>query len=311
MLVKKLYGGLIALGLKLGPKVFGLFTKILKSTKAVKVGLAGASLGSYAVLFTWEFAIMICVMLFVHESGHVWAMKKCGVKTRGFYFIPFLGGAAVADEAFPSRKAEVFIALMGPLWGLALSVFVAGIYLVTDNPLFAASASWMAMINLFNLLPINPLDGGRVFKSIAFSVHDLLGFLFLGLGIAACMVAVVMMKMGLFLFILIIGTVEVILEYGRYRKGEKEVAHLRLEETAISMSIEASQNPELMKLERANIRRRLTLATKKYAIKPRMGMAECINWAMAYGIILTGLWYVMYRMQHIPGSDVAMELMRG
>ena len=119
------------------------------------------------------------LLLIVHESGHVWAMKKSGMKTKGIYFIPLLGGMAVTDEMFPDRKTEAFVAIMGPIWGLALSVMALGLWYLSGWPHFAVAAAWMATVNLFNLLPINPLDGGRILKSITFSVSSYLGIIFL------------------------------------------------------------------------------------------------------------------------------------
>lgn len=207
--------GLFALAIKVGPKIIGVLAKLAKGLKVGKVGLAGASLASYAYMFTLEFAAMILLMLFVHESGHVWAMKRCGVKTQGIYFLPFVGGAAVADEEFPSRGAEVFIAIMGPIWGFALALLAGLVYVATENPLFAAAASWMAMVNLFNLLPINPLDGGRIMKSIAYSVHSRIGLVFLFMGILASGFLAFKVGLGLFVILLIVGVLELVFEYKR------------------------------------------------------------------------------------------------
>ena len=210
---KKSTGGLMVLVFKLGPKLLSLFVKLLKVMKFGKVALAGASFASYAYMFTWKFALIIMGMLFIHESGHVWAMRRCGVKTKGFYFIPILGGAAVAEEDFPSRKAESFIAIMGPVWGLILAFICGIIYLLTGQPMWAAATGWMAMINLFNLLPINPLDGGRIMKSIAFSLNSWLGLAFMGLGIIAGIFLAIVGKIGLFAVLLFIALLELIIEF--------------------------------------------------------------------------------------------------
>jgi Zn-dependent protease len=207
--------GLIGLAIKTGPKIIGTLAKLAKGLKVGKVGLAGASMASYAYMFTWEFAVMIMFMLFVHESGHVWAMKRCGVKTKGIYFLPFVGGAAVADDEFPSRGAEVFIAIMGPIWGFALALLTGLVYAATGDPLFAAAASWMAMVNLFNLLPINPLDGGRILKSIAYSLHSGAGLMFLVIGIVASGFLALKASLGLFVLLLIVGSLELLFEYRR------------------------------------------------------------------------------------------------
>lgn len=119
----------------------------------------------------------------------------------------------MADEAFPSRGAEVFIAIMGPIWGLAFAMIVGLVYLATHNPIFAATASWMAMVNLFNLLPINPLDGGRIMKSIAYSVHSRAGLLCLIVGILVSGFLAFKVGFGLFVFLLIVGVIELVFEY--------------------------------------------------------------------------------------------------
>lgn len=235
--MKEQKNGILALSIKMlakfGGKILSLLAKILKGGKAFKVVLAGASFASYAYLFTWQFALMIMLMLFVHESGHVWAMRKVGMKTKGFYFVPLLGGAAVAESDFPDRKSEVFVALMGPIWGFLLAVVAGVVYLFNGDPMYAAAASWMAMINLFNLLPINPLDGGRVFKSIAFSIHSKIGLFFLIVGVIASGFLAFYAGLGLFVFLLIVGSIDLMFEYQR-RERKPEMTKLETAYSALS-----------------------------------------------------------------------------
>lgn len=200
--------GVTALALKLGPKLLKVGAKLLKGLKVGKVALFGASALSYGVLFSWQFALLIIVFLFVHEAGHLWAMRRCGMKTKGLYFIPFLGAAAVSEEDFRSHKDEVFVALMGPVVGSSLIVLAVIAYLITYNPLFAAATGWMAMVTLFNLLPINPLDGGRVFKAIAFSIHSQLGFVAMILGILALLLLTWKMQLIIFFVLFIVSSIE-------------------------------------------------------------------------------------------------------
>ncbi len=143
--------------------------------KAAKLLLALASFAAYALLFTWQFAVIIIGMLVIHECGHLRCMKHYGMKTRGIYLIPLLGAAAVAEDSFPSRRAEATIALAGPLTGAVLAAGTGLLYFATRNGAFAAAAAWMALINLFNLLPVVPLDGGRVVKSITLSIGSRTG----------------------------------------------------------------------------------------------------------------------------------------
>jgi Zn-dependent protease len=143
--------------------------------KAGKLLLALASFAAYTFLFTWQFAVIILGMLVIHEYGHLRCMKHYGMRTKGIYLIPFFGAAAVAGDDFPSRRAEATIALAGPLTGAVLAGGTGLLYFATRNGAFAAAAAWMALVNLFNLLPVVPLDGGRVVKSIACSIGSRAG----------------------------------------------------------------------------------------------------------------------------------------
>lgn len=212
----RIHAGVVALAAKLGPKLLVVAIKFAKVVKVGKFGLAIGSMAAYAYLFTWQFAVMLMISLFFHESGHIWAMKRCGLKTKGIYFIPFLGAVAVSEDMFKTRRDEVYIAIMGPIWGFALAVITALAYVFTGNALFAAAAGWMAMVNLFNLLPVNPLDGGRIMKSIAFSINSKMGFIFLLIGIVISIILTFWLGMILFVFLLFIGSLELFFEYREY-----------------------------------------------------------------------------------------------
>lgn len=209
--------GLIVLIAKLAGKLAKFLPKILKGLKLGKTGMAAGSFAAYAVLFSWPFALVLMGSLFIHEMGHIWAMKRSGMKTKGVYFIPFLGAAAVSEEMFPSRGSETFIALMGPVWGFVLALLTFGGYLLTGSTLLAALAGWMAMLNLFNLLPINPLDGGRVMKSVAFSISSRAGFLFMLAGLGGAFALAWVFNLGLITFLIVIGVFELLYEIGAMR----------------------------------------------------------------------------------------------
>jgi Zn-dependent protease len=210
------WGLMLTLGLKL--------SKIITVTKAA---LFAASFGAYAVLFSWQFAALVLTALFVHENGHIWAMKRCGMKTRGIYFIPFFGGAAVSDSAFRTRRDEVFVAIMGPIWGLSLAILVGGLYVITRDPIWAAAAGWMAFINLFNLFPVNPLDGGRIVKSLAFSLHSWLGIGIMGAGFLGALFLAYWFGFGLLIFIVFLGGAEFVAEVRARQRGNVARAALR------------------------------------------------------------------------------------
>ncbi len=128
--------------------------------------LLGSKMGLfYGLLFTATFM----VHLFVHEMGHVWAMKRCGMKVRTVNFIPFLGAVAVPDDQFPSRRVECFVAIMGPAWGGSMALVTVILGYLAHSPFLKFSAGCMAVTNLLNLLPVSALDGGRVWKSSVYS----------------------------------------------------------------------------------------------------------------------------------------------
>ncbi|MBV7297427.1 site-2 protease family protein [Enterovibrio paralichthyis] len=197
--------GLASLGLKL-----------LKSAKVVKVVLAGASVAAYSWLFSWQFALALIACLVVHEYGHIRAMKYFGMKTKGIYLIPFVGGAALSDEKINTRWQDVVISIMGPTFGLFMSLASMVAYWVTGNIFFAGLATFNALLNLFNLLPILPLDGGHILKSISFSMNSVVGLVAC---VAAAAVGVyISYAFGLALlgFLLLIGSAEILFEW-KYR----------------------------------------------------------------------------------------------
>lgn len=169
--------GLIVLLAKLGPKLFPILVKmhdalwsVVKSLFGVKsIGLVG-SVGLYTYLFTWQMAVALVVFIGIHEYGHIWAMKKCGIRTKGMFFLPGFGAVAIAEERFKSARNEAYIAIMGPIFGLVFFVFpMMFLFWMTNDAMWAAVGAIMAFINLVNLFPINPLDGGRILKALAYS----------------------------------------------------------------------------------------------------------------------------------------------
>jgi Zn-dependent protease len=221
--------GLWALLVKLGSKVFSVFLKLLKGLKMTKIGLAGVSFAGYALLYSWKFALLLMIAIGFHESGHVWAMKKMGIKTKGFYFLPFVGGAAIAEEQYKSYGQNVFIAIMGPIWGALLAYITAIGYWYTHNPLLAAAAAWMATLNLFNLLPIHPLDGGQIIRAISFSIHQKLGLVFLLVSTVLAVLLLLYLKIGLFVLFIFVGALELVLEvYYRYKSRDPSYRQWKL-----------------------------------------------------------------------------------
>lgn len=149
----------------------------------VMLGLGVLSFVIYSLFFSWGFAVLLIGSLVFHEYGHIWAMQRCGMKVSGIYLIPFVGGAAVPKSKVPSQAATVFIYLAGPTFGLALAAATAAGYLCTGWTVLAGAACWMAILNLFNLIPVFPLDGGGVLRAIAYSVHQVAGGFLQGISV--------------------------------------------------------------------------------------------------------------------------------
>lgn len=213
--------GILAILFKIGPKLASIFAKIaafvpkiLKGALTLKTASVALSVGAYSLILSWQMAISLVAFILIHEYGHLLAMKKCGIATKGIYMIPFMGGVAVANEKFKSAKNEVFIAIAGPLMGLVFIIPVIVIFMITHRPIFAAIASTMALINLFNLFPINPLDGGRIMKGLLYSFRSSVGFSFSILSIFAAMVFGIVTNLHLLTIISLIGFMEVTTDYG-------------------------------------------------------------------------------------------------
>ncbi len=183
--------------------------KLLKTVQVIKVALLAASVAVYSVMFTLEFAIALIAVLVFHEYGHLRAMKKCGLPTKGMYLIPFVGGLAVGDMP-KTRWQDVYISMMGPVFGLVMTLVFYIFYLVTESHFAGLVASTSALLNLFNLIPVYPLDGGRVVKSLVFSGRNYLALVAL-LGISA-LCFVLAWKMGFYFitFFIVIGVIDIL-----------------------------------------------------------------------------------------------------
>ncbi|QYJ78306.1 site-2 protease family protein [Shewanella acanthi] len=192
--------------------------KLLKSAKVVKVLLAGASVAAYSWLFSLQFALALIACLVFHEYGHIRAMKYFGMKTKGIYLIPFMGGLALSDEKINTRWQDVVISIMGPTFGLLMSIASLIAYYVTDNIFFAGLAAFNALLNLFNLLPILPLDGGHILKSISFSMNSIMGLIACVIGAAFGVYISYTLGLALLGFLLLIGSLEIVFEWrGRHQ----------------------------------------------------------------------------------------------
>jgi len=198
----------------------GLGLKLFKSAKVIKVLFAAGSLAAYSWLFSIQFAIALIFCLVFHEYGHIKAMKYFGLKTKGIYLIPFVGGLALSDDKINTRWQDIVISIMGPFFGLILSIVCLVGYWLTDIEVLAGLAVFNALLNLFNMLPVLPLDGGHVLKSIAFSINSRVGIVACALGAMLGVYVSYFFGLALLGFLLAIGSVEIFIEYKRRHLSE-------------------------------------------------------------------------------------------
>ncbi len=155
-----LAGGLALLA-KFGAALKALLIALPNMKLLVTAGTALVSVAAYSIFFGWEFAAGFVVLLFVHEMGHVIALRREGIKASAPMFIPFMGAAIFSRSLGDDALAEARVGLAGPILGSLGAAAVAVIGELTGSSLLIALAYFGFFINLFNLLPVIPLDGGR------------------------------------------------------------------------------------------------------------------------------------------------------
>jgi Zn-dependent protease len=125
------------------------------------------SIWAYAMFFGWPFGVGFVALLFIHEMGHVIALRMMGIKATAPMFIPFMGAVIGMKQMPKNAFDEAVMAYGGPLLGTIGAIGCAGVGFLTGDPFWYALASVGFFLNLFNLLPISPLDGGRIIGAIS------------------------------------------------------------------------------------------------------------------------------------------------
>lgn len=277
---------------KLGIKIFTTLIKCLKGLKFAKFGLAGLSFAAYAVVYSWKFALLLMIAVGIHESGHVWAMRYSGIKTRGFYFLPFVGGAAIAESSYKTYRQNVFIAIMGPIWGTFLAIITGSLYYIDHNPFWAAAASWIAIMNLFNLFPVAPLDGSQLLRAISFSIEENIGKYLLFISLILSVLLTFLLNVSLISIVLILGMIELSGELyvrdkiKKFRNKELLVIQLPL------LAIDKSQ-PDLIR-----------------TYPKRLSIKEIYYTIAAYFVLSTVLLSIIFSTETIDGADIASNFLR-
>lgn len=140
-------------------KFLGILGTVLKLKTLATMFL---SIAVYATQWGWGFATGFVLLILLHETGHAVAMRAEGIPATAPVFIPFVG-AFIAMRGRPrDAYVEAKVAIAGPVVGsiAAWATLAAG--LSFGRPLLVGLGHAAVMLNLFNLIPVSPLDGGRV-----------------------------------------------------------------------------------------------------------------------------------------------------
>ncbi len=134
---------------KLGPALWSSFSIFL-------------SIWTYALFFGWPFAAGFVGLIFVHELGHYLAARDRGLDVGLPVFIPFIGAWIALKEQPMNAETEAYIAYAGPFIGTLGAFACYWVGKETGDPFWIALAKSGFVLNLFNMIPISPLDGGRI-----------------------------------------------------------------------------------------------------------------------------------------------------
>jgi Zn-dependent protease len=165
--IGSVFAGLVALIAKFGVALKALFVALPNLKLLTTAGTALVSVAAYSLFWGWEFAAGFVVLLFVHEMGHVIALRREGIKASAPMFVPFLGALITAKSLGENALAEARVGLAGPILGSLGAAVVAVIGVLTGSDMLLALAYVGFLLNLFNLLPVVPLDGGRAMAAMA------------------------------------------------------------------------------------------------------------------------------------------------
>jgi Zn-dependent protease len=195
---KRITSGLAAIGALIAKFFYAIKGLLLLAPKAKLLttgGTALISVAAYSLWFGWTFAVGFVVLLFVHEMGHVIQLRREGIKASAPMFIPFFGAVVTAKSLGEDALAEARVGLAGPILGTLGAAVCLAIAEATNSDLLRALAYVGFFLNLINLVPVVPFDGGRAMAAMAPWMW------FLGLG---AMVALLFVTENPFLLIFVL-----------------------------------------------------------------------------------------------------------
>ena len=166
---KGVWGVLTAVGvaiIKFGAKLKAILVLLPKLKLFTTSASMLVSIGAYTLIWGWKFAVGFVLLLLVHEMGHVLQARREGLDASAPLFIPFLGAAIALKELPKDAGVEARVGLAGPILGTVGTLLAAALWQITGYELFQALAFFGFFLNLFNLAPVLPLDGGRAMAAL-------------------------------------------------------------------------------------------------------------------------------------------------
>ena len=162
-------GIVILLLIKFGAKLKFLILPVLKFFPILLKtgGTMLFSIWAYSLIWGWQFAAGFVILILLHEFGHLIAARLFHLKVGLPVFIPFMGALIALKEAPRHAWVEFWIASGGPIAGGLASLGCHCIYFATGNEFFSALAYTGYFLNLFNLMPVGFLDGGRMVTALS------------------------------------------------------------------------------------------------------------------------------------------------
>jgi stage IV sporulation protein FB len=142
---------------------------------------------AFYLIFHWDlkYIFILIGVLLLHEFGHYIAMRIFKYNELNIFFIPLIGAFASGTKNTISQKQEAIILLSGPLPGVILGTILYSYGLQINSNDLIRIADILVVINLFNLLPVMPLDGGRLVKNLFFESNNVINTIFLSISIVA------------------------------------------------------------------------------------------------------------------------------
>ncbi len=186
---RKRIGGILAAVGAAAAKFWAVIKGLVLFLPKVKLlgtmGTALISVAAYSLFFGWTFAAGFVLLLFVHEMGHVVQLRREGVEGASApMFIPFLGAAIFSKSLGDNALAEARVGLAGPILGTLGAGVCLAVAELTNSNLLLALAYVAFFLNLINLVPVVPFDGGRAMAAMAPAMW------FVGLGAIAVLLIV-------------------------------------------------------------------------------------------------------------------------